>query len=414
MSKLQEAAADHDLLAAGVELGYLSAAQIEDVIRRQADLRRGGMQVHASQVLLERRFLNPSQLSQIGAELKRRHALETDGVERQPEVPIRSFGPYEVLAVLSESGRARVLKARDKTMDRLVVLKVLPPNLAKDEQWSERFRREVQTAGKLSHPNIITAYGSCEVDGCPVLAMEYLEAMSLEERLEREGNLPEKTAWLVAREVAKGLAHAWQHGVLHRDIKPDNIICTADGKVKIIDMGLSKSMSEDTALTAPGTTVGTPFYISPEQAHGNKDLDIRTDIYSLGCALFHMVTGSVPFMGESLIDVMLKHTQAPRPDPRSLLPEISAGTATLIMRMMALKPDDRPATPEALIAEIGALLPTLPEPEDVVRPAMKVERSNTVVMKRDGPPSPLPKTAAPLPRPSRFTRLVDWFINVFD
>jgi len=207
------------------------------------------------------------------------------------------------------------------------------------------------------------------------MAFEFIEGRSLEDRLEREGNFPERTAWLITREVAKGLAFAASNGVLHRDIKPENILCSHDGHVKIIDMGFSKSLADDTSLTQAGTTVGTPFYISPEQARGTRDLDARTDLYSLGCTAYHMLTGSVPFLGEQVTDIMLKHTKAPRPDPREILPEISEGSAKLVMRMMAISPNDRPGSAAEVVTEIDALLESLPEEREFIRPVQKVAPS---------------------------------------
>jgi len=412
MEPLEAAAADHDILEAGQDMGYLSAAQVEVALKRLDAFRRGGVRVGAGMVLLERHYLTPAQLKHVMAELTERRQAEGPGAKPKAQTPPRALGKYEVLEVLSEKGRARVFKARDTRMNRLVVLKVLPKNLAEDPVWSERFKREVQLSGQLSHANIVTTYGSGEEGGCPLLAFEYLDGMSLGERLEREGNVPEKTTWQIAREVAKGLGYASAKGVLHRDIKPENIFCTNDGLVKIIDMGLGKSMVEDVLLTAAGTTVGTPFYISPEQAHGTKNLDARSDIYSLGCTVFHMLTGSIPFIAEALTDIMVKHTEAPRPDPRSLLPEISEGSAKLVMRMMALQPGDRPQSAIELAMEIDALLPALPEPETLVRPPHRVLKS--------GPEMPELETAQTPPdrrkphKPSLLIRFSDWLAKLFD
>lgn len=404
------------VLDMGVELRLITQAQANEVRKRREELKGGGISVSAAQVMLERKFVTAIDLKKLMLELEARRRKSPGASTQAPAVKTpaqpKKFGQYEILETLSESGRCRVVKARDTVMDRLVVLKVLPPSVAKDRQWAERFKREMLVAGKLSHPNIVTTYGASEVDGTQIMVMEFVEGLSLGDRLEREGNFPEKTTWLMAREVAKALAYAAQNNILHRDIKPENILCSRGGKVKIIDMGLSKSMADDTGLTAAGTTVGTPFYISPEQARGTSNLDSRTDIYSLGCTVFHMLTGSVPFMREALTDVMLAHTQAPRPDVRELLPEISEASANLVKRMMAIKPEDRPGSPDALVAEIDLLLPNIPEPDEVLRPNTKVEPSEaeSINTAKAAPP--------PIKEPSSigkfFSRIIDWLSDLFN
>jgi serine/threonine protein kinase len=402
------------VLDIGVELRLITAAQADEVRKRREELKFGSIFVSAAQVMLERKFITPVDLKKMMLELESRRRKAPAGSVRTtaaaPATP-KKFGQYELLETLSDTGRNRVFKARDTVMDRLVVLKVLPPNVAKDHQWYERFRREMQMAGKLSHPNIVTTYGASEVDGTPLMIMEFVEGLSLGERLEREGNIPEKTAWLMVREVAKALAYAAQNNILHRDIKPENILCSRGGKVKIIDMGLSKSTQDDTGLTAAGTTVGTPFYISPEQARGTANLDARTDIYSLGCTAFHMLTGSVPFMREALTDVMLAHTQAARPDPRDLIPEISEASAKLTMRMMAIKPEDRPGSADSLVAEIDLLLPNLPEPDELVRPNTLVTPSE---VEKNAKPAGPQKIKEPSLIGKVLNRCVDWLSNLFN
>jgi serine/threonine protein kinase len=288
------------MLELGVSLGLLTAEQVESVSSLQKQMRRSGISLPVGQTLLERKYVTLTQLKDLRYELAQRTTAVQQTAAPAPvsEQPAKKFGQYEILKVLSEKDRARVFQARDTMMNRIVVLKVLPRSMTSDPQWAERFRREIILAGKLAHPNIATVYGAGEVDGNPLMTIEYIEGMSLGERLEREGNLPEKVAWRMAREVAKGLAFAASNGVVHRDIKPDNILCSNDGKIKIIDMGLSKSEGDVSGLTLEGTTVGTPFYISPEQARGTRDVDSRSDLYSLGCTVFHMLTGSVPFFHE--------------------------------------------------------------------------------------------------------------------
>jgi len=406
------------LLEVGIELKYINGDQANAARKRQQELRMGGVNLPIGQVLLERRFLGPSELKKLMRELeyRREHHLKVNPPRAATQLH-RKFGPYQLLEVLSESGRCRVFKARDEAMGRMVVLKILPQQFASNAHWLERFRREVQLAGKLSHPNIVTAYGASEIDGSPSLALEFVDGVSLGDRLDNEGNLPERTAWLIAREIAKALAYAASNNVLHRDIKPDNIICGKDGKIKLCDMGLARSMEDDTALTAAGTTVGTPFYISPEQARSTKDLDGRADIYSLGCSVFHMLTGSVPFLGEGLTDVMRAHVQAPRPDPRSVLSEISEGSAKLVMRMMAIEPKDRPENASVLIDEIDALLANVPEPEELVRPLTAVAPTQTTELEHKSTMVvrvPTTKKADKTPQPSFITRALDWFMNLFN
>jgi serine/threonine protein kinase len=377
------------LLRVGVEFGYLTPEHVKEVYARQAQLQQGGIDISIGQTLLERGIIRSSEYRRMAKE------VEAQRVTRKPRAPIvpakKTFGHYELLEILSEHGHCRVLKARDTTLDRLVVLKVLPSSLARDTQWSERFSREVQLAGKLSHPNIVITHGAGEIDGNPLMVLEWVEGLSLGERLERLGCLPELEAWSLAREVAKGLAYAGKHNILHRDIKPDNLLCGPDGMVKIIDMGLSKSMTDNSGLTVEGTTVGTPFYISPEQSRSTRDLDARADIYSLGCTVYHALTGIVPFLGEQVMDVMVSHIHSARPDPREYLPELSEASARLVMRMMAIDPANRPPNAEALLAEIENLISGLtvsvPPPPPTRRPMV--------------PPPPTRNLAVPPPPPTR-------------
>jgi serine/threonine protein kinase len=274
---------------------------------------------------------------------------------------------YTLLAEIEAHGGARVFRARDTVMDRPVLLKLLPKDLRDDPQFAERFKREMILAAKLQHPNIVTTYSGGEVEGNMIIATEFVIGVTLEDRLQREGNVPEKIAWLIAKEIAKALAFAAKHGILHRNINPASIFCAEDGKVKLGEFGLSKALTDQSNLTSAGTTVGSAFYISPEQAGGTEDLDPRTDVYSLGCTVFHMLTGSFPFMNQSMVEVMGMHVNAPRPDAHSILPEIGVASSELVKRMMAVSMDGRPASADALITEIDALLTALPEPEEHMR-----------------------------------------------
>jgi serine/threonine protein kinase len=410
---------DTALSVVAVELGLLTPAQVELVRARQAELRQGGVVLTFSQVLLERKLINLEQLKKLMQEMDSRLQITSAATKLKTaaEQLNTQFGSFILKEIIIDNARVRVFKAKDTVNNRFVTLKVLPPNITKDAVWYERFKREVVLTKVLDHPNIITTYGAGEIEGCPVTISEFVDGLTLSERLAREGNFPEKTAWLMGREIAKALAYAAQIGIIHRDIKPDNIVCSATGEVKIVDMGLSKALGDDTGLTAPGTTVGTPFYISPEQARGVKDIDGRTDIYSLGCTIYHMLTGNVPFMGEVLTDVMLAHTKAPRPDPRSILPEISAASTKLVTRMMAIKPDDRPNDAAELVADMDALLQALPDPIAEFRPVQMVAPSRVTVSipKSDSTrPRPKPAEVVEKPRLSIFTRFTDWLSSLFN
>jgi len=363
MSQQPAAIATPTVLALGLELGYLTPTQVQDTVALHKQLTRGKLQFPIEQILLQKRYITSAQFKTLADEMDLRRARMTTHsnlTHAQKMAALKFFGKFEIHSLLSEKGYTRVYKAHDATSDCLVVLKVLPANLSKNSQWIERFRREMYLAGNLHHPNLVTTYECGSAGGAPYIAMEYLEGVSIGHRLEREGNMPEQIAWQIGREAAKGLAHAEEHGVVHRDIKPDNILLTSDGRVKIIDMGLAKSLVVLTHVTAAGESVGTPLYMAPEQATGKAEIDARADIYGLGCSLYHMLTGTVPFFAESATEVMFSHVQAPRPDPREIVPELSDATSKLIRRMMAINVDERPASGRMLIEDIDLLLKWLP------------------------------------------------------
>ncbi len=353
--------AELTLTALAVEMGMITPQEAQLAEVRQKALRRGGIKMTLGQTLLERHFIQPYQIKTLMKEFERRAGAARIRVNPFANGPLKKFGHYEVIEVLSEKTHSRIIKARDPAIDRIVVLKVLPASLKDDPQWAERFRRETTLLGKMAHPNLIQSFAAQEVDGCPVIVMEYVEGSTVGDRIEIEGFFPEKEAWLIGREVAKALAYAERLNIIHRDIKPDNILCSRGGKIKLIDMGFSKSLNETTHLTMEGTTVGTPFYISPEQSRGTRDLDGRTDVYSLGCTIYHMLTGSPPFWGDEITEVMLKHIECSRPDPRDLVPNLTQSSSDLVMRMMAVRPEKRPQSAEAVCDEISAILPALPK-----------------------------------------------------
>ena len=349
------------VISLAVELGMLSPQEAKLAEARREALRKAGIKISIGQTLLERRFVAPADVKKLMAEFNKRITPNAPRKQGISAPAVKRLGSFEILECLSEKTHSRIYKARDLDSQRMVVLKVLPRMLKDDPHWSERFRRETELLHRLGHPNLVQAYDATEIEGCPAIVMEYVEGSSIGDRIENEGNIPEKESWLIGRDISRGLAHTAELGIVHRDIKPDNIVSSRGGKVKLIDMGFSKNLNEHDQLTMEGTTVGTPFYISPEQARGDRDLDVRTDVYSLGCTLYHMLTGSPPFHGDKIIEVMMQHLEAPRPDPRAIVPELCERTSKLIARMMAVDPARRPANPDAVIEEINELIPHLPK-----------------------------------------------------
>lgn len=248
---------------------------------------------------------------------------------------------YELMLKLGAGAMGAVLKARKRDTGEVVALKILKPELAGDREYVERFLREAKAVARLNHPNIIRAIQTGKSGEYYFFAMEFIEGQTVSDLIKAKGKLPERFALMVTRCIASALAHAWQHQIIHRDIKPDNIMVTKDGGVKLTDLGLARTAKQESTLTITGVVMGSPAYISPEQATGEKNLDSRSDIYSLGAALFHMLTGKVPYDGETPLHVMLKHMNDPLPDARKVVPQVCEATRQLIFKMMAKRPEGR-------------------------------------------------------------------------
>ena len=215
---------------------------------------------------------------------------------------------YQILGLLSDGAMGRVYKARQTSLDRIVALKVLNRSLARNPEAHARFLREAKLTARLSHPNIVQVIDAGIVSGLPYFVMEYVEGESIEDRLARHQTFDEKTAVAIVLEVSEALRHTHRRGLVHRDIKPANVILSDEGYVKLIDLGLARLTSDNAWTSADtGLVVGTPDYISPEQARGQTDVDIRSDIYSLGATLYRMVTGRLPYGGETPTKARLKH-----------------------------------------------------------------------------------------------------------
>jgi serine/threonine protein kinase len=263
----------------------------------------------------------------------------------------RRLAHFELIEPIGVGGMAAVLRARDTQLDRLVALKILPPEMASDVENIRRFHQEARSAAKLDHENIARVFFCGEDQRLHFIAFEFVEGENLRTILERRGRLPVGETLHYMLQVAAGLAHASRRGVVHRDIKPSNIIITPNGRAKLVDMGLARSLEpqQDMGLTQSGVTLGTFDYISPEQALEPREADVRSDIYSLGCTFYHMLTGQPP-VPEGTAAKKLHHHQHVKPaDPRQFVPDLPDEAAVILDRMMAKQPRDRYQTPEHLV-----------------------------------------------------------------
>lgn len=262
------------------------------------------------------------------------------------------FSDYEILARVGAGAMGTVFKARQKRLDRIVALKVLRPSLARNTRYVERLRREAHIVAQFNHPNIVTGLDLGEEGGYHFFVMEYVEGQALKDLLQQWGSFPAEQVLDVAMQVAQALDHALQKGVIHRDIKPGNILIEdATGRVKVTDLGLAKAQG-DLSLTREGATVGTPQYISPEQARSPQDVDIRSDLYSLGATLYHMATGRAPFRGESMAEVITKVLSERAQSAADLNPDLGDGLSLVIRKLMAKDQDLRYQTPAALLEDL--------------------------------------------------------------
>ncbi len=264
------------------------------------------------------------------------------------------FGPYQVIAELGRGGMGAVYKAFEPELNRHVAIKVMSEALAHDPVVVERFLREARAMAALSDPHIIQIYTIGTEEGQPYFAMEYIEGESLSARLKREGKLPPAEALSILHQTALGLASAHDRGVIHRDIKPGNLLLTRRGLVKIADFGIALSSRDlSRKLTSTGEFVGTPGYLSPEVCLG-KPVDARSDIFSLGIVFFEMLTGQIPFKDESPLGLMLEVVKAEIPDVRELGAEVDEGIAQILKRMIAKEPEDRFQDCHQLAAAVAA------------------------------------------------------------
>ncbi|MEK7487538.1 MAG: serine/threonine-protein kinase, partial [Planctomycetota bacterium] len=274
-----------------------------------------------------------------------------------PAFKKRMLGGYELLEVLGQGAMGTVYKARQLSMDRLVAVKILSLELAENEDFRQRFLKEARATAKLNHNNIVSGIDVGEIQGEYFFVMEYVDGFSIQKRLERGGAEDEKQASNIVLQIAKALEHAHKHGLVHRDVKPDNILLTRTAVAKLCDLGLALETGKN--QQDRGKSMGTPSYISPEQALGEGEVDIRSDIYSLGVTFFHMLSGNPPFQGSPAV-VMTKHINEDLPDLFEIAPHLKEGTVQIVEKMLEKRPEDRYQTPTELIEDLDRVIAGYP------------------------------------------------------
>jgi serine/threonine protein kinase len=277
------------------------------------------------------------------------------------------LGQYVILNQIGKGGLGRVYKAMHKTMNRVVAIKVLAPKLVQTEHAKRLFQREVLATAKLQHPNIVTAYDASTKGGRYYLVMEYVHGPNLEELVQKRGPLKPSLACEIIRQAALGLQAAHEQDMLHRDLKPANLLIQAGiarhGKsfaVKLVDFGLARLQTNNpeiggTILLRANTVMGTPDFISPEQARNMHEVDIRSDLYSLGCTFYFLLTGRVVFPGGTAMEKLVKHSQDEPPDLQELRPDMPPDVAQVVHKLLAKDPNDRYQTPLDLVQALDAL-----------------------------------------------------------
>ena len=263
-------------------------------------------------------------------------------------------GRYRLEAKLGSGGMSTVYLARDTTLDRAVAVKVMHREMSEQADQLERFRQEARAVAKISHPNVVAVIDAGEDGGYPYIVFEYVEGETLKARINRVGALDVQESLAYAIEIARGLTVAHARKMVHRDIKPQNVLIDAEGRAKLTDFGISRQLEKD-GLTATGRVLGTTDYVAPEQAMG-RGADQRSDIYALGVVLFEMLTGHVPFQADSQVGVAMKHVNEELPDVQGERPELSAATALVVERATAKDPTKRYADVGEMIDDLSTAL----------------------------------------------------------
>jgi serine/threonine-protein kinase len=287
---------------------------------------------------------------------------------------------YELEELVGTGGMSSVFRAHDRMLERNVALKVLHDHFSDDDEYVGRFRSEARAVAQLSHPHIVTVIDRGEDEGRQYIVFEYVDGQNLKELVRRSGPMPVRRALELAIAIAEGLAFAHAQGLVHRDVKPQNVLLSDEGEVKVTDFGIARSLEMDGGVTLTGTVLGTSTYISPEQA-GGKGVTAATDVYSLGVVLWELLAGEVPFPGDNFVTVALRHINEPPPDLLAVRPDVPPRLAAAIDRALAKRPEDRFRSMEAFEQELRRCLGELDGEQTAVVPSQAMPPA---------PPPPLP------------------------
>jgi serine/threonine-protein kinase len=344
--------------------GLVTQAQIDDALAVRAQMAQMGLRPRSvAEVLVEKGLLEQEDL-----EAFQREEHEVAGREQ--------IAGYQLLELLGRGSLGTVYKARQISLDRVVAIKVLDPDLARDDSFADRFLDEARRVARLSHTNLISGIDVGEEDGIRYLVMEYADGVTVARLLRRGGAMDEERSLEIAAQVARALDYAHRHELVHGEVKPDNIILTRDGVAKLCDLGLARGHEDD--VDEEGFSRRSPDYVSPEQVRG-APAGPAADVYGLGATLFHMVIGRPPFLAENREAIVAKHLTEPAPSARQLASDVSEPTDAILRRCLAKRPDERYPNAAALAADL----------DQAVR-RLKAEAG-----------APLPPTAAPTPGPAR-------------
>jgi serine/threonine-protein kinase len=327
-----------------VERKLCTANEVELV---RAEQKAKSDKTSLAHLLLQHGYITHSQI-------KRLHmVMDEDSMYR----PAQQIPGFQILSKIGQGAMAVVFNAKQLSLDRIVAIKVLPKRLSDNPEFVERFYREGRAAARLNHANIVQAYDVGESSGYHYFVMEFIDGKTVYDLIQDGRPIEEKQALRIILQCARALHHAHALGLIHRDVKPKNLMITQDGTVKLADMGLAREMRDyETATAEAGRAYGTPYYISPEQIRGEIDIDARADIYGLGATFYHMVTGKVPFDGTTPSAVMHKHLKEPLIPPDHINKNLTAGVGEIIEVMMAKSRDDRYPSMEELITDIEAVM----------------------------------------------------------